>query len=187
MIEKERAEKLKQELQKAKSQTKLTMAIAGISLVAAIIFGSMALQKSTPVIIPEETIAELDEIDTTESIDETIVLNQQIDSLGIVIDTLENRLTAQEELLVKNGEVVVVTDYVGQLLNNAKAFSGTNCNKSLAFLYAAKKIAQADGTTEANKIAMSQMISQCEAAMFGGKTNNSATSSVDNANPAGGQ
>jgi hypothetical protein len=187
MIEKERAEKLKQELQKAKSQTKLTMAIAGISLVAAIILGSMALQKSTPVIIPEETIAELDEIDTIESIDETIVLNQQIDSLGIVIDTLENRLTAQKELLAKNRETVVVTDYVGQLLSNAKAFSGTNCNKSLAFLYAAKKIAQADGTTEANKVAMSQMISQCEAAMFGGKTNNSATSSVDNANPAGGQ
>lgn len=185
MIEKERAEKLEQELQKAKSQTKLTMAIAGISLVAAIILGSMALQKSTPVIIPEDTTVALDEMDTLENINETIVLNQQIDSLSIVIDTLENRLTVQEALLIKNKEIVIVTDYVGQLLSNAKAFSGTNCNKSLAFLYAAKKIAQADGTTEANKIAMSQMISQCEAAMFGGKSNNSATSSINNVNPGG--
>ena len=185
MIEKERVEKLQGELQKAKSQTKLTMAIAGISLVATIVLGAMALQKSTPVTTSEVAGISLNDIDTLERVNETIVLKQEIDSLSIVIDTLEGRLMKYEELEAQDDETVVVTDYIGQLLENAKAFSNTNCNKSLAFLYAAKKIAQADGTTDANKMAISTMITQCEAALFGGKivnTSSAAVSSSDNNN-----
>ncbi len=172
------------------TQSNIILGVAAISTLLAIIFGTMLLQNRTTkaVIMPPNTedlafedtnnIATLaDEEALNEEDPQTILYNTAVDSFGVIIDTLENRIELLKDNLVVARAVDL--DFVGQLIKSAKRFSETDCNKSLAFLYAAKKVAQIDGTTSSYQKDMTSMINKCEDALFGKKPGDTPTSSVN--------
>lgn len=187
------SEKLTNQFKKGSTQNNIILGLAAISTLLAIIFGTMLLQNRTTkaVIIPDNTdkvrlddtnnIATLadEEALNQEENPQTLLYNSTVDSFGIIIDTLEKRIELlKEDLVLANA---IDLDYVGQLIKSAKRFSDSDCNKSLAFLYAAKKIAQTDGITSNYKKDMTSMINKCEDALFGKKPSDTPTptSSVD--------
>ena len=110
---------------------------------------------------------------------------RQFDSLTYIIDTLtlslvKTRAEAQRDYkryiteaefkdttpIVKTVTIPEERDNITYLMDNAKKFADTDCRKSLAFLYAAQKIAQIDGTSSANKESINQMMNKCEDVIF---------------------
>ena len=106
---------------------------------------------------------------------------QKFDSLAYIIDTLQLSLVrARASARRDYSRFVTASNYsssqssleqnnLDHLIENAKKFSETDCEKSLVFLYAAKKISQIDGTSGLNKRSINQMISKCEDTLFSSK------------------
>ena len=188
---------LKEKLKKVKFQNKITIGVAGASLALAIVFGTLYLLNRTHPVTTSggnetltQQVEDLNQQDDEANQDLTALMNQQLDSLSIVIDTLNRRLT-RAKTEIEQAQISASTytvDHIAQLIEHAKEFSNTNCNKSLAFLYAAKKVSQMDGTSNANKQAINSMIHKCEEAVFGKKPGEDApTSSIENSPSNGGQ
>lgn len=182
------ANELKEQLKKAKLTNQVLMGITGVLLIGNIVFGVMMLQKNkkTEVYTPDESAAINDTLQQTDDLDNNLAtyqFQQTVDSYQIVVDTLNRRLNRASQR-INNFEVnrLPSNDYVGELIQYARQFNNSDCNKSLAFLYAAKKIAQTDGTSEANKNVLSEMIDSCEDNLFGNNTNQDTPSSSISAN-----
>jgi len=171
------ASELKQQLKKAKLSNQILLGVAGLFLIGNIVLGVQSFQNKAKkeVIVPELNIDTASYAIINDDLEENLAvyqLTQQLDSFKIVVDTLSNQLERADIKITKNQALASVSqDYIGELIEYAKEFNQSDCNKSLAFLYAAKKIASTDGTTEVNKIALSNMINSCEANLFGDSNN----------------
>lgn len=170
---------------------KIAFATGALGFLSAAIFGFLYFQKPKVAQIPVPTAAIIEEVDTLDGLTarqeealETALAEKKetlfiktIDSLKTVIEEIE---TAAEE----NSELPPpASDYLVQMLDYAKKFEDTDCNKSLAFLYAAKKIASSEGRTGTSVKTIQTMINKCEENIFGKKP--SAGQSSQNAAKGG--
>jgi hypothetical protein len=168
---------LKKQIKKSKQQTKISYILAGTGFALALIFGILWLTSGSMSLDQKlnspTTKVSLDTIDYESQVSE---LNEQeathikiIDSLTTVLLTLEDTISAlhlagKEALAISNA---LNEDYIPQMIKNAKHFAETNCSKSLAFLYAAKKVANMEKRTGSSIETIQTMIKKCEANVFG--------------------
>lgn len=167
---------LTQQINKLKKQKKISYIVGGSGLALALIFGILWLvsNSKTHDTKPNTTSdkVNLDTIDYASQLTDLTTKEEghtkTIDSLTTIVLSLQDTVTAlkltNESLVSPNSDNV---DYIFQMLENAKRFSNTDCNKSLAFLYAAKKVAKMENRSGPNLDAIQLMIKKCEANIFG--------------------
>jgi len=186
---------LKQEINKTKLQNKLILAFAGICLFSTIVLAVLLFTGSSTKTETKEqfqssknqalntqvkNISE-DKVNFLLELSEVEVI-QKFDSLAYLIDTLQLSLVRAEANARRDySRYVTASTYsetstssleqnnLDHLIENSKKFAATDCEKALVFLYAAKKIAQIDGTSSLNKQSINQMINKCEKALFSSK------------------
>jgi hypothetical protein len=166
---------LTQQVEKLTQKTKISYMIAGCSLAFAIVIGALWL-------MPDNTKHQEQKLDaiSTEAVNDVITPQDEVSGLSLkeasyikTIDSLKSILAAlelpdgEEVGAVETAANAVETDYIGQMIENAKRFSSTDCSKSLAFLYAAKKVANMEKRTGANLETIQAMIAKCEENVFG--------------------
>ena len=184
MLQKE----LQQELEKAELQNKIFLGISGVFLLSTIVLGAILLRSNNnaDLVITENNPSLTSELNTIQkdsfyqefNLSELDII-RKFDSLAYIIDTLElilvrARSSAKRDYsryltasnYSENELKPTDTDNVNLLIENAKKFSNTDCNKSLAFLYAAKKIGQINRVSATTKSTINQMIKKCETTFF---------------------
>jgi len=185
---------LKQRLKKTQLHKKLALTLAGVCLLLSIGLGILLFTSDSQKIntaggfqsnsndglaIQVKNISQ-DSVNVLLELSEIEII-QKFDSLAYIIDTLELSLEqAQARAQRDYARYITASNYstsvettslekggLDVLIEKAKKYAGTDCKKSLAFLYAAKKVAEIDGTTSVNKNSINQMISKCEGTLFG--------------------
>lgn len=166
---------LTQQINKLKKQTKISYILAGSGLTLALVFGILWLVSSSKSHDQKpnmtSTKVSLDTIDYANQLSD--LTNKEefqaktIDSLRTVLFALEDSIKTLKLADETLSTTAPNEDYIYQMLENARRFSNTDCNKSLAFLYAAKKVANMEKRTGSNLDAIQSMIKKCEANVFG--------------------
>lgn len=173
-------------LKRTKNRLRATTLIAVLAIITAATFGFLWSQNQPPSstdITDENSIVQNEGFLAADSVqleqEDAVIASYQktIDSFKTVVDTLNTRLRKAK---AKNNEEAVVTsgatDYVMQLIQNASQFTNSDCNKSLAFLYAAKKIAMSDEAYSSQQPTINGMIKSCEDKILGKAPTASPTS-----------
>ena len=166
---------LTKQVEKLKTQAKVSYLLAGSGLAIALIFGILWLSSGSKSLDQKPnspiTKAILDTIDYKSQITDLDVKQESyiktIDSLKTALLSLTDTVTVLKINQQILASATISEDYVDQMLENAKKFSSTDCNKSLAFLYAAKKVANMEKRVGPNIDAIQIMIKKCEASIFG--------------------
>lgn len=163
---------LTQQIKNLKKRNSILMGVSGLAFIAACVFAVLWSNASlkTKNDKPQSVImsAALDSLDSSS---EELTFIEKEEGYIKTIDSLKKEITdltvaAEDTLEIETASSTYV-DYIAQMLENAKRFSGTDCNKSLAFLYAAKKVAKMEERTGPNVDAIKVMINKCEESLFG--------------------
>ena len=160
-------------IEKLEKNTKTLQILAGTGFALAVIFGVLWLTSGSRNVDQKlNAVVEKVDLDTIDYKGQVSDFNLKeetyantIDSMTTVLLVLEDTVTSLKNQLLLSAPIS--HDYISQMIENAKLFSSTDCNKSLAFLYAAKKVASMEKRIGPNVDAIQTMIKKCEANVFG--------------------